>query len=140
VRYVGPVFGAAKDELFARHDLFVFPTSRDTFGLVLLEAMQHGLPVVTTTVGAIPEVVVEGETGFLVTPDDVPALADRLARLAAEPDLRRQMGVAARHRYRTQFTLEAFERRLVAALARGIRGDDRIGQPVLARDHALHEA
>ena len=106
----------------------------------LLEAMQHGLPVVTTTVGAIPEVVVDGETGFLVPPDDVTALADRLARLAAQPDLRRQMGAAARHRYRTQFTLEAFERRLVAALARGIRGDDRVGQPVLARDHAFHEA
>ena len=140
VRYVGPAFGAEKEALFATHDLFALPTARDTFGLVLLEAMQHGLPVVTTTVGAIPEVVVEGETGFLVPPGDVEALADQIERLATQPGLRRRLGSAGRERYRERFTLEAFERRLVAALARCVAGDRGVGQPVLARDQPTGDA
>jgi glycosyltransferase involved in cell wall biosynthesis len=124
VHYVGPVFDAAKDELFAAHDLFALPTSRDAFGLVLLEAMQHGLPVVSTTIGAIPEVVLEGETGFLVPPGDVAALADRLEQLATRPELRRRLGTAGRERYRERFTFEAFEHRLAAALARCVSGGE----------------
>jgi glycosyltransferase involved in cell wall biosynthesis len=141
VRYVGPVFDAAKHELLAAHDVFALPTARDAFPLVLLEAMQHGLPVVTTPVGAIAEIVVEGETGFLVPPGDVAALADRLGQLAAQPALRRRLGAAGRARYADRFTFEAFERRLVDALARCIAADHRgVGQPVLGRDQPLGDA
>jgi glycosyltransferase involved in cell wall biosynthesis len=141
VRYVGPVFDAAKDDLLAGHDLFALPTSRDAFPLVLLEAMQYGLPVVTTTVGAIPEIVVDGDTGFLVPPRDVAALADRLEQLARHPDLRLRLGCAGRARYRERFTFESFERRLAAALARCIAGDERrVRDPVLARDQPASEA
>jgi glycosyltransferase involved in cell wall biosynthesis len=122
VRYVGPVFDAAKHELLAAHDVFALPTARDAFPLVLLEAMQHGLPVVTTTVGAIADIVVEGETGFLVPPGDVATLADRLGRLAADPALRRRLGAAGRARYADRFTFEAFERRLTDALTQIIQG------------------
>jgi glycosyltransferase involved in cell wall biosynthesis len=123
VHHVGPVFNAAKDELLATHDIFALPTARDAFPLVLLEAMQYGLAVVTTTVGALAEIVVDGETGFLVPPGDVIALADRLARLATRPDLRLRMGSAGRQRYAEHFTFEAFERRFVSALARIIGHD-----------------
>jgi len=141
VRYVGAVFDTGKDALLAAHDLFVLPTSRDAFPLVLLEAMQHGLPVVTTTVGAIPEIVLDGETGFLVPPGDVAALADRLEQLATDPGLRRRLGAAGRERYRERFTFEAFERRLVAALARCVTVDDGdVREPVLARDQPAGEA
>jgi glycosyltransferase involved in cell wall biosynthesis len=67
---------------------------------------------------AIADIVVEGETGFLVPPGDVAALADRLGRLAADPALRRRLGAAGRARYAERFTFEAFERRLVDALIR----------------------
>lgn len=122
VHYIGPSFDAAKDDLLAAHDLFALPTSRDAFPLVLLEAMQHGLPIVATTVGAIPEIVVDGETGFLVAPWDVASLADRLEQLATEPALRRRLGSAGRERYCQRFTFAAFEQRLIAALNRCVPG------------------
>lgn len=123
VRYVGPVFGDDKERLLAAHDLLALPTWYDTFGLVLLEAMQHGLPVVATPVGAIPEIVVEGETGFLVPTGDVAGLADRIEQLVTRPELRRRLGAAGRERYRAQFTFAAFEQRLIAALTRVVQHD-----------------
>jgi glycosyltransferase involved in cell wall biosynthesis len=135
VRCVGPVYGAAKHALLAEHDAFALPTLRDAFPLVVLEAMQHGLPVVASAVGAIPDIVVDGETGLLVPPGDAAALADRLARLAASPELRARLGAAGRARYRAEFTFEAFERRLVAALVHCIAADQRgVGHPMLAGD------
>jgi glycosyltransferase involved in cell wall biosynthesis len=122
VRYLGPIYGEAKDALFRDSDLFVFPTfyAPETFGLVLLEAMQWGLPVISTPEGAIPEIVVEGETGFLVRQRDAGALADRLAYLLQQPQRRREMGQQGRERYLGTYTLEHFEHNLAAAIARGI--------------------
>lgn len=141
VSYIGPVFDAAKDELFATHDLFALPTLRDALPLVVLEAMQYGLPVVSTTIGAIPDIVVDGDTGFLVPPGDVAALADRLAELATQPALRRRMAAAGRGRYGERFTLEAFEARLAAALRQITDGDQvGVGEPVLARDQSAGDA
>jgi glycosyltransferase involved in cell wall biosynthesis len=141
VRYVGPVFDTAKHELLAAHDVFVLPSSYDVFPLVLLEAMQHGLPVVATVCGAIPEIVVEGETGFLVSPGDVAQLAERIEQLATRPELRRRLGSAARKRYREQFTWQAFEHRLIAALERCLASDHgAVRDPVFARDQAVGDA
>jgi glycosyltransferase involved in cell wall biosynthesis len=121
VRYVGPAFGSAKEALFRDHDVFAFPTYREAFGLVLLEAMQWGLPVVSTFEGAIPDIVQDGETGYLVPQRDVGALADRLAILLENTSLRRQMGEAGRARYLEHFTSVHFEQNLVAALDRCLR-------------------
>lgn len=117
VTYVGPVYGAAKEALFAEHDIFVFPTCHEAFGLVLLEAMQHSLPVIATREGAIPEIVADGETGFLVPPREPALLADRVERLLADPELRRNMGERGRARYEARFTLAHFERSLTDTLA-----------------------
>ena len=84
--------------LFGAADVFVLPTVGDTMGLAIVEAMAAGLPVVSTRIGALSEVVLEGTTGFLVQPGDVAALAEALKRLAARPELRREMGAAARRR------------------------------------------
>ena len=65
--------------LFAEADLFVFPTRGDCLPLAVMEALAAGLPVVTTDVAALPEAVTHGETGWIVPPDDPPALADALA-------------------------------------------------------------
>lgn len=122
VRYLGPIYGEAKDALFRDSDLFVFPTfyAPETFGLVLLEAMQWALPIISTPEGAIPEIVVEGETGFLVRQRDAEALADRLAYLLQEPQRRREMGEQGRKRYLGKYTLEHFEHSLAVAIARGL--------------------
>lgn len=72
----------------------IFAMSSDTEGmpLVVLEAMATGLPVISTSAGGIPNVVAEGQTGFLVAPGDEAALRDRLAHLVANRDLRRALG------------------------------------------------
>ena len=117
VRYHGPAYDAEKAALFARADVFVFPSYKEAFGLVAAEAMSARLPLVATTVGSLPQMVVEGENGFLVDPGDVPALADRMERLLNDPELRRAMGEAGYARYREKFSLEQFERRITEILA-----------------------
>jgi glycosyltransferase involved in cell wall biosynthesis len=78
-------------------DVFVVPTrAPEAFGVAAVEAAATGLPVVASATGGLPEVVVDGETGFLVPTGDVDAIAERLARLAADPALRARMGAAGR--------------------------------------------
>jgi glycosyltransferase involved in cell wall biosynthesis len=85
-----------------RRSLFTVAPSLlpESFGIVALEAAAAGKPVVATAVGGLPDIVVDGETGFLVAPGEVGELARALARLSGEPDLRRRMGEAARARAR----------------------------------------
>lgn len=82
--------------LYAAADVFVLPTRIDRFGLVYLEAMAAGLPVVGSRINAVPELVTEGETGLLVPPADRPALAGALRALVDDPALRHRLGTAAR--------------------------------------------
>jgi glycosyltransferase involved in cell wall biosynthesis len=86
-------------------DLFVVPslTDRESFGVAAVEAAACGLPVIAARVGGLPEVVLDGQTGLLVTPGDVNALAAAMARLLSEPELRARMGQAGR-----RFVLEHY--------------------------------
>ena len=83
-------------ELYAKADLFIFPTYGDTLPIVVMEAMASGLPVITTTIGAIAEEVEDGVTGLLVPPGDTDRLAEAALRLVRDPDLRLKMGAAGR--------------------------------------------
>lgn len=117
VCYHGAAYGPDKAALFARADVFVFPSHREAFGLVAAEAMSAGLPVVAAKVGSLPEMVEEGENGFLVDVGDDAALAERIGRLLSDPELRQSMGRAGYARYRDRFTLERFENRITEILA-----------------------
>ncbi|MCC7046250.1 MAG: glycosyltransferase family 4 protein [Alphaproteobacteria bacterium] len=92
--------------LFRRSDLFVFPTLADTFPLVVLEAMAHGLPVVASRIGGIPYQLTE-ECGALVDAGDDVQLASMVDRLADAPDRLVAMGRAARGRVAAEFTWDA---------------------------------
>jgi glycosyltransferase involved in cell wall biosynthesis len=92
--------------LYADADVFVLPTRADCSPVVLGEAMAASLPIVTTRVAGVPEAVIDGETGFLVDIDDAGALGDRLARLAAEPELRARMGRAGRKLGEAKFDMQ----------------------------------
>ena len=99
VEFLGRVSEAEKRQLFKTADVFVSPaTGRESFGIVLLEAMSAGLPSVATRVEGVDEVIEDGVQGLLVPPQDQDALAAALVKLIADPALRQQMGAAARRR------------------------------------------
>ena len=82
--------------LYHRCDIFCLPTRADTLGLVLLEAGATGLPLVSTAVAAIPEIVKDGQTGLLVPPGDAAALSCALSALVTDPERRKRLGDSAR--------------------------------------------
>ena len=90
----------------AQADVFVLSSHQEGIANAALEAMACGLPVVTTNAGGMAEVVRDGVEGFVVPVRDIGALADRIARLLADPALRERMGRAARARVEAAFTLE----------------------------------
>lgn len=98
LEWIGWLEPAQKDELLRAAEVFVISSRTEGLPMALLEAMAHGMAVVATDVGGIPEVVADGEDGLLVPPEDPDALAEALCRLAAEPELRRRLAAAARRR------------------------------------------
>lgn len=78
--------------LYSQANIFVLPTLKETFGIVLIEAMHYGLPIITTKVGAIPDLVIDGENGLLVPPSNSQALAEALSKLVENPELRKKIG------------------------------------------------
>jgi glycosyltransferase involved in cell wall biosynthesis len=108
--------------LYATVDLCVFPSLWDGMPNAALEAMAAARPIVATAVGAFPEVIRDGETGFLVPADRLGAFADEVLRVLARgpADLAR-IGAAARDCVRREFTVEA-ERDAILAVYRDLRG------------------
>jgi glycosyltransferase involved in cell wall biosynthesis len=97
VQFLGSVPHYEIPHLNAISDAFVVPsTDHETFCIAACEAMGCGRPVIATRVGGLPEVVRDGETGFLVPPGDAAALAERIAMLLGDGGLRQRMGEAAR--------------------------------------------
>lgn len=117
VDFIGVKRDQEKLAHFAECDIFCFPSffEAESFGLVLLEAMQFAKPVVATRWRGIPSVVEDGENGFLVEVNAIQELADRLMQLAADRTLRERMGKAGRRIFASQFTLERFQQRMEAA-------------------------
>lgn len=113
VRFIGPVDRATAKILLRQADIFVLPSLRETFPLVNLEAMASGLPVIASAVGAIPDVVMDGETGFLVPPNDSASIAERLSFLVADDKLRRRMGRKARKRVEDYYSMDAVAKKIL---------------------------
>lgn len=100
-----PYAGAVEPYLKAL-DAFVLPSLWEGLPLAVLEAMFLGLPVVATAVNGTPEAVADGRTGLLVAPGDARALADAMARVASDPELRARLGAAGREEAERSFTVK----------------------------------
>lgn len=94
----GWIQGEEKQHLLDSALIYALPSYGEGLPMSLLEAMANAIPVVSTRVGGIPEVVVDGKEGFLIEPGDVAALTDRLDRLLSDKDMAARMGQAAREK------------------------------------------
>jgi len=127
VRWLGfqsqgsPEGRAALAECFQSATVYCLPTRFEPLGISFIEAMHLGLPCVGTNVWAVPEMIVDGETGFVVPVDDASALADRILRLLADPSLAKAMGEAGQRRARAMFTWDHAVGRLLDVVARVTR-------------------
>jgi glycosyltransferase involved in cell wall biosynthesis len=108
--------------LFSKADIFCLPTRGDFSSIASLEAMATGLPVVVGAVGGIPELIEEGQTGFLVPIDDEHTLAEKLDRLIGDPALRLRVGRAARKACEENLNIERQLRQIVAVIDRDASG------------------
>ena len=126
VRFTGAVAETGLPDLYRSAAVVAMPSVAVTcygkfhavselLGLTAIEAMACATPVVASRIGGLAEVVVDGETGYLVEPGDVAALRKRLAELVSDPGRARQMGAAARQRALERFTWEACALRCLAA-------------------------
>ena len=104
IRWAGRVEDAELLDWYAAADVFVLPSSSEAQGIVALEAMAAGLPVVASAVGGLLGTIDDGQSGFLVPAGEVEPLAERLAMLLADSELRRRLGGAARRKVETDFT------------------------------------
>ena len=92
--------------LYAAFDALVLPSGNEGTPVSVIEALAAGTPVVATRVGGVPDVVRDGEDGFLVEPGAVGDVADRLADLARDPELRERLGAAGRARVLPRYAVE----------------------------------
>lgn len=106
IRRLGPVAGAAKQDLLAATDVFALPSRVDSFGIVYLEAWGHGVPVIGCRAGGVPDVIDDAVDGLLVDFGDVPALARAIDSLLSAPEQRQAMGQAGRAKVEAHYTWE----------------------------------
>lgn len=118
VNYLGPKYGDEKNFFFSNADIFVFPTYyfNECFPLVLLEAMQYKLPIITSCEGGIPDIVTNGENGFVCKTNDVDTTADAIEKLLKDSGLRTQMGNNGHKIFKNKFTLEVFNNNIAMIL------------------------
>ncbi|MHB8628203.1 MAG: glycosyltransferase family 4 protein [Aggregatilineales bacterium] len=109
-------------EVMAASDVIVCSSRFESLGMAVIEAMAMGRPVVSTRVGGPSETVLDGETGYLVDSGDAEAFARRVMTLLADPDLRAQIGTAARRHVESTLTVRRYADQFVALIESGLSG------------------
>lgn len=118
--FLGWVPDEDKEALFARAAVYCLPSKAEGMPMALLEAMAHGIPVIATDVGGIPNVIEDGVNGFLMAVDDSESMAASLDRLLSDEGLRLSMGLAARSIVADKFAMASHVRRLVSIYEKAI--------------------
>ena len=106
VRFMGKISDEEKEQEFAGCDVFIAPSLYESFGIIFVEAMRYGRPVIGCDAGGMPELVVNGETGFLCEPGDAESFTQCLDQLLADPAMRERMGRAGLERMHRMFTTD----------------------------------
>lgn len=106
------------EEIWPYVDVLALPTRADAFAMTVAEAMSRGIPVVTTSIPPIAEVVQDGVSGYLAPVGDAAGFAQRLARLAGDPSLRSRMGRSAQERVKALFSPSSVSRKLMEVYRR----------------------
>jgi len=114
VNFLGGIYGKKKYQLYQNADVFVFPTffDQECFPLVILEAMSFGLPVITTSEGAIPEIIKNEKNGFLINPKNPLELVEKTELLYNNKQLLFQIGKNNRRIFEEKYSFEVFEQNL----------------------------
>lgn len=116
VAFVGPVAPEKRLGYFADADIFVLPTYAEAMPMSVIEAMAAGLPIVSTRVGGIPELVEEGREGYLCEPGETGIMAVNLSRLVGNATLRRKMGEAANEKVGKTLDFNVYTKKLRNAM------------------------
>ncbi|HZG23350.1 MAG TPA: glycosyltransferase family 4 protein [Chitinophagaceae bacterium] len=118
IGFVGPLYNEEKYAFIARMNILVFPTfyKHETWGNVILEAMMFKIPVIATNYVAIPEMVKDSKTGFLINREDPQALAEKTITLVRDRQKRNEMGCAGRSLFLQLFTLDTFKENIIRVL------------------------
>lgn len=122
VHYLGRKYGEEKNQEFAKSTIFVLPTVNETFGLVLLEAMQQAIPVISTNEGGIPDIIDDGITGLICEKNNPKDLADKIAYLLDNPELAIEMGIEGQKKFKKLYTLDKWEQNLCSIFDDVIKG------------------
>jgi len=116
VVFLGHQSEADLKDYYRKSDVFVMPSRQEGFGIVFLEAMGFGKPVIAAASGGAPDIVVDGLTGFLIEYGDVNALADRLISVLSDAKLRERLGTSGRERVNSYYMFGQFCQRLTDLL------------------------
>ncbi|NML20612.1 glycosyltransferase family 4 protein [Pseudoflavitalea sp. G-6-1-2] len=117
VEVPGPLYGNDKLQIISNADVLVSPTKNDTYPLVILEAMQAGKAVIASNIGAISEMIDDGETGFVIPScEDAAGFAEKMEVLANNVSLSRAMGEKGRQKFLNRYTMKTYEANEVSIL------------------------
>jgi glycosyltransferase involved in cell wall biosynthesis len=122
VNFLGHVDDAVLAQHYQSCDVFVAPSLYESFGLIYLEAMAYGKPVIGCGVGGVPEVIEDGTTGLLVPPEDFCRLAEAIIRLLKDPELRLALGQRARKYVEEHFSRDLMVEKTLDAYKRTLKG------------------
>lgn len=116
VKYEGAKYAKEKYEYLKKESILIFPTyyKNEAFPLVILEAMQFRIPVISTFEGAIPDIIDDGVTGFLVPKNEPKIIAAKIRTLLNNPEQRVKMGQNAKNKFLEKYTLATFEKNMLS--------------------------
>ena len=117
VNVYGPAYGDEKHRMLNDSDIFLYPTQHDAFPLVVVEALAHGLPVISSEQGAIPGIVEDGVSGFIVPAKDIDTYILQTAKLCTDKEYRKSMSKNAWQRYKNNYSYNVFDKNLIKILS-----------------------